>query len=142
APFAQWFVNAEYNYDHDAVDKRAAGPDRDRVAITWEGDGGDVRRLTFAELAAETNRLAGALRALGIGKGDRVGIYMPMLPETAIATLACGKIGAVFTPIFSGYGADAAARRLQDCEARLLITADGFYRRGRVIPMKETADAA
>jgi len=141
-PWPRWFVNGRYNYVHDAVDKRATGPDRDRIAVVWEGDGGAVRRLTFGELAAETNRLAHALRALGIGKGDRVGIFLPMVPETAIATLACSKIGAIFIPIFSGYGAEAAATRLTDCDARLLITADGFYRRGNVVPMKATADAA
>ncbi len=138
----KWFTGGEYNYVHDAVDKHASGPERDRIAIVWEGDGGDIRRLTFAEVAAETNRLASALAACGVGKGDRVGIFMPMLPETAIATLACSKIGAIFIPIFSGYGGDAAATRLRDCDARVLITADGFYRRGRVIPMKETADEA
>lgn len=138
----RWFVNGRYNYVHDALDKRATGPDQERTAIIWEGDGGDIRQLSYAELAAETNRLAAALRALGINKGDRVGIFLPMVPETAIATLACGKIGAIFIPIFSGYGADAAATRLRDCDARLLITADGFYRRGRSIPMKVTADEA
>ena len=138
----RWFSGASYNYVHDAVDKHAIGPERDRVAIRWEGDGGEQRQLTFDEVAAETNRLAGALSSLGIEKGDRVGIFLPMLPETAIATLACAKIGAVFIPIFSGYGGDAAAVRLRDCDARLLITADGFYRRGRLIPMKETADEA
>ena len=137
-----WFAGAEYNYVHDALDKRATGPERDHRAIAWEGDGGETRELSYGELAAMTNRLAGALSALGIGKGDRVGIFMPMLPETAAATLACGKLGAIFIPIFSGYGAEAAATRLRDCDARLLITADGFYRRGRVIPMKQTADQA
>ena len=141
-PWAKWFTGAKYNYVHDAVDKWTEGPDLERVAIIWEGDGGEQRRLTFGELAAETNRLAGALRALGIEKGDRVGIFLPMVPETAIATLACGKLGAIFIPIFSGYGGEAAATRLRDCDARLLITADGFYRRGKVIPMKETADEA
>lgn len=141
-PWPRWFVNGRYNYVHDALDKRAAGPDRDRLALTWEGDDGSVRQLTFGQLAAETNRLAHALRQLGIGKGDRVGIFLPMLPETAVATLACSKIGAVFIPIFSGYGAEAAATRLSDCDARLLITADGFFRRGKIVPMKSTADAA
>ncbi len=141
-PWPRWFTGASYNYVHDAVDKHAAGADRDRVAIIWEGDGGDVRRLTYGEVAIETNRLAGALSDMGIQKGDRVGIFLPMLPETAIATLACAKIGAIFIPIFSGYGGDATAMRLRDCDARLLITADGFYRRGRLIPMKETADEA
>ena len=141
-PWAKWFTGGKYNYVHDAVDKWAAGTERERTAILWEGDGGDQRRLTFGELATETNRLAGALRTLGIERGDRVGIFLPMVPETAIATLACGKLGAIFIPIFSGYGGEAAATRLRDCDARLLITADGFHRRGKVIAMKETADEA
>jgi acetyl-CoA synthetase len=141
-PWPRWFVNGRYNYVHDALDKRATGPDAERTAIVWEGDGGDTRSLTYAELAAETNRVAAGLRELGIEKGDCVGIFMPMLPETAIATLACGKIGAIFVPIFSGYGAEAVANRLRDCDAKLLITADGFFRRGRHVPMKQTADAA
>ncbi len=141
-PWARWFVGAGYNYVHDAVSKRAIGPERDRPALVWEGDGGETRTLTYGELAAETNRFANALRRLGIGHGDRVGIFLPMLPETAIATLACSQIGAVFVPIFSGYGPEAVATRLRDCDARLLITADGFPRRGRVVAMKATADAA
>jgi len=141
-PWARWFVGAGYNYVHDAVGKRAIGPERDRPALVWEGDGGETRTLTYGELAAETNRFANALRRLGIGCGDRVGIFLPMLPETAIATLACSQIGAVFVPIFSGYGPEAVATRLRDCDARLLITADGFPRRGRVVAMKATADAA
>jgi len=141
-PWARWFVGAGYNYVHDAVGKRAIGPERDRPALVWEGDGGETRTLTYGELAAETNRFANALRRLGIGCGDRVGIFLPMLPETAIATLACSQIGAVFVPIFSGYGPEADATRLRDCDARLLITADGFPRRGRVVAMKATADAA
>jgi acetyl-CoA synthetase len=138
----RWFVNGRYNYVHDAVDKRATGPDAQRTALVWEGDRGEVRRLSFASLAYETNRLAAGLRDLGVGKGDCVGIYLPMLPETAIATLACGKLGAIYVPIFSGYGVDAVANRLRDCNARVLITADGFFRRGRHIPMKPVADRA
>ncbi len=138
----RWFPGGRYNYVRDAVDKRASGESSSRQAIVWEGDSGDVRTLTFAELAAETDRVAAGLRALGIEKGDCVGIFMPMLPETAIATLACGKLGAIFVPIFSGYGAEAVASRLRDCDAKILITADGFFRRGRQIDMKPTADAA
>ena len=101
-----------------------------------------VRRLSYRELAAETDRLANALAALGVQRGDRVGIFLPMLPETAVAVLACGRIGAVYVPLFSGFGAEAVASRLRDCEASLLITADGFLRRGQVVPTKATADAA
>src|SRR5579883_331963 len=142
APFAHWFVDGQFNLVHNALDRRAAGPQRTQPAILWEGDDGSTRQLTYAELQAEVCRLAGALRALGVGKGDRVGIFLPMGPEAAIAVLAVAKLGAIYTPIFSGYGATAVASRLADCEARLLITADGFPRRGAPVPMKETADEA
>lgn len=111
----------------------------ERLAVIWEGEDGAVRRWTYRELAAATDRLAHGLRSLGVRPGDRVGIFMPMLPETVAATLACGKIGAIFTPCFSGYAAPAVAARLRDCAATVLITADGFYRRGQVIPLGQTA---
>ncbi len=139
APWARWFVGGRYNYVHNALDRHATGPDAQRLAVIWEGEDGEVRRLSFAKLTNETNRLAAGLRELGIGPGDRVGIFLPMLPEVVVAVLACGKIGAIFTPIFSGYAAPAVASRLQDSGARLLITADGFWRRGRVVPMGNTA---
>jgi acetyl-CoA synthetase len=113
-----------------------------KPAIVWEGDDGQSRTLTYAELNAEVNRLANGLKALGIGEDDRVGIFLPMSPEAAIATLAVVKIGAIYTPCFSGFGAGAVASRLSDCEAKALITADGFHRRGNVVRMKETADEA
>ncbi len=113
-----------------------------QIAIRWEGEEGERRELTYGELAADVSRVAGGLRALGVRKGDRVGIFLPMLPETAVATLAVGKLGALFIPVFSGYGAEAVATRLRDAGATVLITADGFLRRGSVVPMKETADAA
>jgi acetyl-CoA synthetase len=139
--FPRWFVGGRMNYVTSAVDRYLATKP-DAVAIHWEGDDGATRSLTYRELAEEVNRAANGLRSLGIRKGDRVGIYLPMTPEAAVATLACGRIGAVYVPMFSGYGADAAATRLKDAGATTLITADGFYRRGQVVPMKETADAA
>ncbi|MDP8922127.1 MAG: AMP-binding protein, partial [Chloroflexota bacterium] len=138
----RWWVGGRFNYVHNALDKHVATYRRNKLALIWEGEDGDVRKLTYWELFVETNRLANALRALGVGKGDRVGIFMPMVPEVAIASLACSKVGAIFTPIFSGYAPQAIAARLNDCEAKLLITADGFYRRGNVVRMKETADEA
>lgn len=140
--WARWFVGGRLNYVANAVDRHASGANAQKTAILWEGEEGRVRSLTYAELQREVNKLAAGLRELGIGKGDRVGIFMPFVPETAIATLACSKIGAIFIPTFSGYGADAVAVRLRDGEARVLITADGAYRRGRAVNMKETADAA
>ncbi|HEX6506367.1 MAG TPA: AMP-binding protein [Chloroflexota bacterium] len=137
----RWFTNGQFNYVANAIDRHAR--DRgDKTALIWEGEGGAVRHLTYRELQREVNRLAAGLIELGVGMDDRVGIFMPMIPETAIATLACSKIGAIYIPTFSGYGAEAVALRLRDAEAKLLITADGFHRRGRTIPMKETADAA
>ena len=137
-----WFTGGQYNYVHNALDKHATGTHANKTAIIWEGDDGATRQLSFRELWEQTNQLAGALAALGVGKGDRVGIFMPMLPETATATLAVSKLGAIYVPIFSGYGAESVATRLNDAGAKALITVDGFYRRGKVIPIKETADSA
>ncbi|MDQ3811555.1 MAG: AMP-binding protein, partial [Chloroflexota bacterium] len=138
----RWWSGGSFNYVHNALDKHAAGPNRDKVALVCEGEEGEVRRLSYAELLAETNRCANALRRLGIAKGDRVGLYLPMIAEVVIAQLALGKLGAIYTPIFSGFGAEAVAARLEDCQARLLITCDGIARRGRLVPTKEHADAA
>ncbi len=137
-----WFVNGRMNYVDSCVDRHASGPLATQDAIVWIGEEGDERRLTYRQLNEQVNRLAGGLRALGVAKGDRVALFLPMVPETAIALFACGKIGAIAIPTFSGYGADAVAMRLNDSQAKVLITADGFPRRARTIPMKETADAA
>jgi len=139
--WARWWVGAGFNYVAAAVDEPArARPDE--VALIWEGEDGAVRRFSRGELRAEVDRAAGAMAALGVGRGDRVGIFLPMIPEAVIAVLAVGKLGSVYTPIFSGYGAPAVASRLADCEARLLITVDGFWRRGKEVAMKAVADAA
>ncbi|HYY88597.1 MAG TPA: AMP-binding protein, partial [Chloroflexota bacterium] len=138
----RWWVGGTFNYVHNAVDRHASGADADKLALACEAEEGSVRRLTYAELLAETNRCANALKALGVGKGDRVGLYLPMVAEVVIAQLALGKIGAIYTPIFSGFGAEAIAARLQDAEAKLLITCDGIPRRGNLVTTKEFADAA
>ena len=138
----RWFVGGEMNLTANCLDRHLEAGRGERTAIVWEADGGDTRTLTYAELAAEVNRLAGALARLGVGAGDRVGIFLPMSPEAAIATLAVVRLGAIYTPCFSGYGAQAVVSRLQDCEAKVLITADGFHRRGQVVRLKETADEA
>src|SRR5690606_22837492 len=114
----------------------------DRVAIHWEGEPGDTRTITYAELTAEVERFANALKALGIEKGDRVNIYLPMIPEAAVAMLACARIGAPHSVVFGGFSSHALADRINDAEAKVLITADGGYRRGEVFPLKPAADAA
>ena len=141
-PWPRWFPGAGFNYVTSALDRHADGDLGDKIAVISEGDDGEVRRLTFAELGELTDRCANALRTLGIGKGDRVGIFLPMVPETVAATLACGKVGAIFIPLFSGFGEDAVASRLRDSGATLLITADGFWRRGKLVPMKDIAGRA
>jgi acetyl-CoA synthetase len=140
-PWATWFVGGRLNLARTCVD-RWAERTPDRPAVVWEGEEGAVRRVTYAELQRMANRLANGLRSLGVGEGDAVGIFMPMAPEIVAATLACAKLGAMYLPIFSGYGAEAAAARLADAEAKVLLTADGFTRRHALVPMKETADRA
>src|SRR6266851_4694550 len=137
--FPKWFVGGKLNLSHNAVFRHLRGALRDRTAIIWEGEDGAVVRLTYAELAQRIARAANALRRLGVGKGDRVGLFMPMIPETAIAALAVAHIGAIFVPIFSGYGAEAAAVRLTDSRAKVLITADAFYRRGQTVALEAFA---
>ena len=140
-PWAKWFVGGRINLAHNCVD-RWAERTPDKVAVIWEGEEATARRVTYRELHEMANRLAGALRELGVAAGDSVGIFLPMAPETVAATLACAKIGAIYLPIFSGYAADAVATRLQDAQAKVLITADGTTRRGKVVPMKEIAEEA
>ena len=138
----RWFVGGRLNLAHNATTRHAQGAKAQQLALIWEGEDGALVRLTYRELERQVAQAANALRRLGVGKGDRVGIFLPMLPETAISALAVARIGAIFIPIFSGYGAEAAATRLKDAGAKLLITADGFFRRGRAVPMKPTADEA
>src|SRR5438477_1796316 len=138
----RWFPDGLLNFTDNCIDRNLDAGRGDQAAIIWEGDDGQSRTLTYRALAREVNRLANALRHLGVGEGDRVGVFLPMSPEAAVATLAAGRIGAIYTPCFSGYGAQAVASRLHDCEAKVLITADGFQRRGQLVKMKETADEA
>lgn len=141
-PFAKWFVGAKYNIVHDALDKHIKTWRRNKVAYIFEGEPGDVRKLTYFDLYKEVNKLANALKSLGVQKGDRVGIYLPMIPELPISMLACAKIGAVHSVVFSGFSTGGLRTRLADCEAKVLITCDGFYRRGKTIALKEQADEA
>ena len=136
-----WFGGGSVNLAHNCVD-RWAERTPDAVAVVWEGEEGATRRVTYRELRALSARLANGLVSLGIAEGDAVGIFLPMSPEAVVAVMACSKLGAVWLPIFSGFGADAIATRLNDAGAKLLITADGFPRRGKPVPMKEVADEA
>ncbi len=139
--FARWWTGGELNYARAALGPRVAR-DPDGSALAWEGEDGAIRRLTNAELAAEVELAVRRLHAHGIGPGDRVGILLPMLVETVVAVLALGRLQAIYTPVFSGYAAPAIATRLADCEASVLITADGFLRRGTWVGLKAVADAA
>ncbi len=137
-----WCVNGSMNIVHNLLDKWQGTPAEDRAALRWEGEDGATRTLTYGELHRRVCRCANALRDLGLGRGDRIGLFMPMTPEIVIAFLAIAKIGGVLLPLFSGYGVGALVTRLQGAEADALFTADGFARRGRPIDMKETADEA
>ena len=139
----RWCVGGRMNIVDNCVDKWAADPaTRDRPALVWEGEEGATQALTYGDLAAEVNRCANALRALGLGAGDAIGLFMPMTPEIVIALLAVAKIGGIILPLFSGYGAGAVATRLADAGVKALFTADGFFRRGAVVPLKPVADEA
>ncbi len=139
APYAKWFLGGTTNLAYNCVD-RHLDQRADKTAILWEGEPGEVRKLSYRELHEEVCRAANMLVKLGITKGDRVGIYMGMVPEAAIAMLACARIGAVHTVIFGGFSADAIRDRLNDAEAKLMITQDGAWRRGKVVPLKEQVD--
>jgi acetyl-CoA synthetase len=138
----RWFVDGRMNLAANCVDKHLGGLLRDQPAIVSEAEDGGVRTLTYAELSREVGRLANTLRRLGVGEGDTVGVFLPMSQEAAIAILAVSRIGAIYVPCFSGFGAQAVATRLQDCDAKVLVTADAFARRGNLVSMKRTADEA
>jgi len=141
-PFAKWFVGGKLNVTHNCLDRHVAAGHGDKVAYHWVGEPGDTRTLTYADLLAEVQRVANALKSLGIGKGDRVNIYLGMVPELPVAMLACARIGAPHSVVFGGFSSDSLRDRINDAEAKLLITADGAWRRGAVVPLKESADTA
>ena len=142
APFAQWFTGATVNASYNCVDRHCANGRKDKAAIIFEGEPGDRRVLTYHDLQREVAQFANVLKGLGVKKGDVVAIYMPMVPELAIALLACARIGAPHTVVFGGFSSESLAGRIQDCKAKVLVTADGGYRRGKVVPLKENADGA
>ena len=142
--FTDWYPGASVNIAHNTVDRHAAEDNerRNKVALIWEGEPGDVREITYHELQRQTNKVANALEERGIGEGDTVGLYMPMVPEVVSILYGCFKVGAIAVPIFSGFGVEATATRIEDSECSVLFTGDGFYRRGSEITLKEAADEA
>ncbi|MFC6938809.1 AMP-binding protein [Salinirubellus sp. GCM10025818] len=142
--FSDWYSGGEINIAHNTVDRHAArdSPTRNRVALIWEGEDGDVREVTYHELKRESNKVANYLESQGVETGDRVGLYMPMVPEVVSILYGCLKAGAIAVPIFSGFGVDATATRIEDPEVDVLFTADGFYRRGDRMTLKRAADEA
>jgi acetyl-CoA synthetase len=141
-PHARWFLGAQLNVTESCLDRHLETAARDKPAIVWETEPGETHRLSYAELHAEVVRLAGALRGLGIRKGDRVAIYMGMVPQVAVAMLACARVGAPHTVVFGGFAADSLRDRINDCQAKLVITQDGAWRRGGVVELKATVDKA
>jgi len=141
-PYARWFVGGRLNACYQCIDRHVKTWRRSKVAIYWEGETGETRVLSYSTLFREVNRFASALRRLGVKKGDRVALYLPMIPELPIAMLACARIGAVHTVIFSGFSAKAICDRIDDTQAKIIITADGGYRRGKAMPLKEISDEA
>jgi acetyl-CoA synthetase len=141
-PYAKWFVGGKLNVSYNCLDRHIETARRTKAALIWEGEPGDTRTLTYWDLYREVNRFAAALKRRGVKKGDRVTIYMPMVPETAIAMLACTRVGAPHSVIFGGFAPDAVKERIHDAESTVLITADGGWRRGSIVPLKKNVDEA
>ncbi|SDP97027.1 acetyl-CoA synthetase [Actinopolyspora xinjiangensis] len=142
APFAKWFVGGRLNVAYNCVDRHVEAGNGDRVAIHWEGEPGDSRRITYSELRDEVSKTANALTELGVGSGDRVAIYLPMLPEAVFAMLACARLGALHSVVFGGFSSEALRSRINDAEAKVVITCDGQFRRGSAMPLKANVDEA
>jgi acetyl-CoA synthetase len=142
APFAKWFVGGKLNVAYNAVDRHVEAGHGDRVAFHWEGEPGDTRTVTYAELKDLVSQAANALASLGLNAGDRVAIYMPMIPETVVAMLACARLGLTHSVVFGGFSAEALRTRIDDAQARLVITSDGQNRRGKALPLKTAVDEA
>ncbi|HSK93291.1 MAG TPA: acetate--CoA ligase [Candidatus Angelobacter sp.] len=141
-PYAKWYLGGKLNVSVNCLDRHVNAGLGERVAYYWEGEPGDTRTITYAELLDEVCRFTNALRELGVKKGDRVAIYMPMIPELPVAMLACARIGAAHSVVFGGFSADALAGRIEDASCSVVITADGGYRKGAVVPLKRNADEA
>jgi acetyl-CoA synthetase len=141
-PYAKWFVGGKLNVSYNCLDRHVLAGNGDKVAIHWEGEPGDTRTITYSELLVEVEKFSNVLKSLGVAKGDRVNIYLPMIPEAAVAMLSCARIGAAHSVVFGGFSSQALADRINDAEAKVLITADGGYRRGEVFELKPAADEA
>jgi acetyl-CoA synthetase len=141
-PHAKWFLDGKINVSANCIDRHIKGPRKDKAALIWEGEPGDERTLTYGDLHREVSKFANVLKKLGVGKGDRVAIYLPLIPEAAISMLACARIGAIHSVVFGGFSPESLRDRINDAEAKLLVTADGGFRRGGVVPLKKNSDAA
>jgi len=142
APWVTWFKGGHLNASVNCLDRHVEAGGGDKIAFLWEGEPGDALTITYTELLEQVCRLANALRSLGVRKGDRVNIYLGMIPELPIAMLACARIGAPHSVVFGGFSAEALRDRINDAQAKVLITADGAWRRGQVVPLKANADDA
>ena len=141
-PFAKWFDDGELNVAYDCLDRHVEAGNGDRVAYHWRGEEGEERDVTYADLHRDVQRLANALKDLGVGKGDVVGIYLPMIPEVAVAMLACARIGAPHNVVFGGFSAQSLADRIDDADCKVVITADAGWRRGKQVKLKALTDEA
>ncbi|MEM1157360.1 MAG: acetate--CoA ligase [Verrucomicrobiota bacterium] len=141
-PFAEWFIGGKLNVSYNCVDRHVDGPLRNKAAIIWEGEPGDKVTLTYQQLHTEVCKFSNVLQSQGVKAGDRIAIYMPMIPESVVVMLACTRIGAPHTVVFGGFSAESLKERINDCGAKLVVTADGGYRRGKMLPLKEAVDGA
>ena len=141
-PDAKWFVGGKINISANCLDRHVRTARRNKAAFIWEGEPGDRRTLTYFDLYRQVCQFANVLKSLGVKKGDRVALYLPLIPELAIAMLACARIGAVHSVVFGGFSAESLRDRINDSSCKVLVTADGGWRRGQIVPLKQTADEA
>src|ERR1700692_2542717 len=142
APWAKWFVGGQLNISYNCLDRHVQTTRKNKAALIWESEPGEVRTLTYQQLHREVQKFANVLKSLGVKKGDRVAIYMGMTPELPIAILACARIGAPHSVVFGGFSAESLRDRINDAQSKLVITAHGSYRRGQIVPLKRNVDAA